>query len=96
MPRLQPGDRIAYAAKFLKDTGQFTGAAPQRRGTYLGPDVAPGFARVRWDDIETLIADGRGQYADSEYVAHVRKEGSTVHANNIAKVGSGRFALNDI
>jgi hypothetical protein len=36
--KLTPGDRVAYAAKFLKNTGQFTGSAPQRAMTHW--DVA--------------------------------------------------------
>lgn len=101
MAALKEGDRIAYAAKFLRNTGQFTGSAPQRRGTYLGQNTDrgkpdPDFARVRWDDIEALIASGQGQYGDPEYVAEIRANGSLVHINNIAKVGSPRFASNDL
>ena len=51
--KLNPGDRIAYAAKFLKNTGQFTGPSGQRRGTFVAYDrSAPQFARVHWDDFD--------------------------------------------
>lgn len=95
--KLTPGDRVAYAAKFLRNTAQFTGAAPQRRGTfvaYWGSDTQ--FARVKWDDFEAMAATGAGQYGDIEYVEDSRQHGQLVHLNNIAKVGSPRFALNDL
>jgi len=95
---LKAGDVVAYAAKFLRSTGQFTGAAPARRGVYVGPEpsMPTTYCRVRWDDIEAVIASGAGQYADPEYVDDARRNGSLVHVNNIAKVGSARFALNDL
>ncbi len=93
----QPGDRIAYAAKFLKDTGQFTGAAPQRRGTFLRlDDYLPNYGFVRWDDIEDVIAAGKGDYAEADYCEEVRRNGSRVALSNVARVGSARFALNDL
>jgi hypothetical protein len=93
--KLCAGDRIAYAAKFLKNTAQFTGAAPQRRGTFVGYwPRDPQFARVKWDDFEECCAQGGGQYGDTEWTADAREHGAIVHANNIAKVGSPRFALN--
>jgi hypothetical protein len=98
MAKLIAGDRIAYAARFLKDTGQFTGNAGFRRGTYIGPAAGfpPNFCRVTWDDIESVIAEAQGQYADAEYVADVREHGALVGATAIAKVGSARFASNDL
>jgi hypothetical protein len=75
------GDRVAYAAAFLKNTGQFTGEAPFRRGVLVGFDEAmtraagKPFALVRWDDAE---------------------EPGLVLASNIARVGSPRYALNDL
>ena len=94
--KLEPGDRVAYAAKFLRDTGQFTGAAPQRRGTFVSYDTSsPGFARVKWDDFEDNAAYYDAQYGD-DYTADARAHGQMVHANNIAKVGSPQFALNDL
>lgn len=90
---LQPGDRIAYAAKFLKNTGQFTGGAGQRRGTFVS--YQDEHARVRWDDFEVNATRYAEQYGD-DYVDDARKHGQLVHAANIAKVGSARFALNDL
>jgi len=92
---LQPGDRIAYAAKFLKNTCQLTGAAPQRRGTYLGPHAGmpERYSRVRWDDEAEYLAQ---RADDPEYCLNVRTLGSMVATINIAKVGSPRFALTDL
>lgn len=54
---LTPGDIVAFAAKFLRDTCQHTGDAPLRRGVYIGPDATlAGYVRVRWDDQEQRIA----------------------------------------
>lgn len=92
--KLTAGDRIALTAKFLKSTGQFTGAAGQRRGTYLGPlGSVPGYGLVRWDDEAAMLAASR---EEDDYKAHVREFGSTVCLTNIARVGSARFALNDL
>jgi hypothetical protein len=93
-----PGDRIAYAAKWLRDTGQFTGSIPFRRGTYIGPakHAEKTHARVKWDDIESYIASGVCQYGDAEYIADIRANGSLVALSAIAKVGTPRFASNDI
>lgn len=97
MTKLSPGDRIAYSAKFLKNTGQFTGAAPQRRGTYVGLDKRmPNYARVHWDDEAERIAAREGDFAEQDYCDEIRQNGSLVHANNIARVGSPRFASNDL
>jgi hypothetical protein len=94
--KLNPGDRVAYAAKFLKNTGQFTGSGPQRRGTFVSYDKAsPDFARVKWDDFEANAAYYDVQYGD-DYTADARQYGQMVHAGNIAKVGSPRFASNDL
>ena len=95
----QPGDRIAYAAAFLKNTGQFTGAAPQRRGTYVGPAGAgwpDTYGYVRWDDEAERLASGQGDYAEQDYCDAVRANGSIACLPNLAKVGSARFALNDL
>lgn len=94
MSKFQAGDRIAYAAKFLKNTG-LTGSSAQRRGTYLGAyDHMPAsHSRVKWDDMEENIARGEGQYADPEYVAEIRARGQIVGNGAIAKLGSARFAL---
>jgi len=96
--RLQPGDRVAYAASYLRSTGQFTGPAPQRRGTFLGVyDAMPKtHGRVHWDDQEERIAAGAGQFGEADYRDHVRANGELVSLSAIARVGSPRFALNDI
>lgn len=93
MAKLQPGDRIAYAAKFLKNTGQQTGPGGSRRGAYVGPDGSPGFARVRWDD--TDFAALAAQWGD-DYADDVRANGTMIHETAVAKVGSARFACNDL
>ncbi len=95
--KLEKGDRIAYAAKFLRNTGQFTGPGGGRRGTFVSYWTSnPDFARVHWDDEAAIIASGQGQYGETDYCDDVKAHGSLVHANNIAKVGSPRFALNDL
>ncbi len=92
--KLVAGDRVAYAAKFLKNTGQFTGSAPQRRGTFICYWKAnPDFARVKWDDFDFA---GSSQQWGEDYAIDAREHGQCVHAANIAKVGSPRFALNDM
>lgn len=92
MTKLHAGDRVAFAAKFLKNTGQFTGRAPQRRGTIVSHDG--GFhARVIWDDFSPIYAEK--QYG-ADYVAEVVTNGELVCAANVAKVGSARFACNDL
>jgi len=94
---LNPGDRIAYAAKFLKNTGQQVGPAGSRRGTFLRADdgFAPGYARVRWDDFEASAATLADLYG-ADYVDDARANGQVVHSTAIARVGSARFACNDL
>lgn len=97
LPKLESGDRIAYSAKFLKSTGQFTGGAGERRGTFRAYDdgFSPGYARVTWDDFEATADRLSDQYG-ADYVDDARANGSVVFAGNIAKVGSARFACNDL
>ncbi len=96
--KLEPGDRVAYAAKFLRNIGAFTGSTPQRRGTFLSYwNADPSFARVRWDDIadpayQRQLADQNGD----DYLADALVKGQVVRAEAIAKVGSPRFADNSI
>ena len=91
---LTSGDRVAYAAKFLKNTGQFTGPGGQRRGTFVSYwNKDSKFARVHWDDFDYAAA--AEQYGD-DYAAEAKEHGQCVLAVNIAKVGSPRFALNDM
>lgn len=95
--RLDSGDRVAYAAKFLKNTGQFTGTGPQRRGTFICYDVkmsgrgVPDVARVKWDDFDFAY---HAKQNGEDYAEDARDNGQCVLAINIAKVGSPRFALN--
>ena len=87
----KPGDRVAYAAAFLKNTGQRSGQAPFMRGTYIGDDpTLPRFGRVRWDN------ENAEQYAEADYRAEIKAHGELVLIANIAVVGSARFALNDL
>jgi hypothetical protein len=48
-----PGDRVAYAAAFLKSTGQRTGWAPFARGTVTGGQTFGGrvLVSIKWDDV---------------------------------------------
>jgi hypothetical protein len=92
--KLEAGDRIAYAAKFLRNIADYSAASANRRGTFVSYDQrAPQFARVRWDDVD--MAYLAAQWGD-DYAEDVRDNGQMVLAVNIAKVGSPRFALNDI
>ena len=99
LPTFQPGDRVAFSASFLKSTGQFTGPSATRRGTYAGPAL-PGFpssyGRVHWDDTPQRIAEKSGNFCEADYCEVIARDGSHVPLANIAKVGSARFALNDL
>jgi hypothetical protein len=89
----KPGDRVAYAARFLRDTCQQTGAAPARRGTFVKLwEANTDFARVKWDDFEIRAEELAYQYGE-DYVADAREHGQLVLAKNIAVVGSAKFAL---
>ena len=93
MAALVAGDRIAYAAKFLRNIGAYTGAMPQQRGTFLKQEPAmPGFARVRWDGWEDQLAHSAKLYGN-DFAADVRENGNLVHAANIIKVGSPQFVM---
>ena len=92
---LQAGDRIALTAKFLKSTGQQTGPAGARRGTFIKYDDDK-FARVHWDDTPAQIAARQGYFEDQDYCDEIARNGSPVFAGNICKVNSPRFALNDM
>lgn len=100
MPKSTPtiGARVAYSASHLKNTGQYTGSASMRRGTFLGlyPGLEKSHGRVRWDDEAEYIAAGVGQYAEADYCAEVVANGSLVALCAIAVVNSARFALNDL
>ena len=97
--KLERGDRVAYAAKFLKNTGQFSGAGPQRRGTFVSYDASMSgrgvldIVRVKWDDFDF---DAQAQQWGEDYAQDAQEKGQCVLAVNIAKVGSPRFASNDL
>ena len=80
------GDRVAFTVQFLKATGQQVGGAGFMRGTYLKPEWGGTFARVRWDNEDSVIA-ASSQAGDLEWEADVRANGSLVCAANICKVG---------
>jgi hypothetical protein len=92
MSKLNAGDKVAYAAKFLRTISASKGMA-DRRGVYVG--LAPGMEKthgcVHWDDEAALIASGQGNYAEQDYCDHVRANGSLVALGCIAKVGSVAF-----
>jgi hypothetical protein len=86
------GTRVALSANFLRNTGQQTGPAGQRRGTILALD--PIFARVRWDDTtEADYAALATQWGD-DYAADVRANGHMVNRANLAAVGSAAMSAN--
>jgi hypothetical protein len=92
--KLQAGDTVAYAAKFLRNTCQHTGSAPQRRGTFISYwQSNPDFARVKWSDFDF---DYQARQHGEDYAQDAQEHGQLVLAVNIAKVGSPRFALNDM
>jgi hypothetical protein len=96
--KLETGDRVAYAAKFLKNTGQFTGSGGQRRGTFIRYTGTAGYCRVKWDDV-TLGSEYARKLAElygEDYLDDALANGQMVHATAIAKVGSPRFACNDL
>jgi hypothetical protein len=92
--KLQVGDTVAYAAKFLRDTCQHTGNAPKRRGTFVSYwAMDERYARVKWYDFDF---DYQAHQNGLDYAEDAREHGQLVMACNIAKVGSPRFALNDM
>ena len=66
----------------------------ERRGTFLVYwDHDPKFVRVRWDDFDF---DFMAEHYGKDYAVDAKALGQCVLAANIAKVGSPRFALNDL
>ena len=100
MPKPQAlniGDRVAFSAKFCRSTGQHTGRTPHIRGTFVR--VMPGcptHGYVHWDDEAERIASKSGQFGEADYCEHVAANGELVALANICRVGSARFALNDL
>jgi hypothetical protein len=92
LPTFVAGDRIAYAASFLKSIGARTGTIPQRRGMFIAAVKFGGsdnFCRVRWED-ENL--PGLAEQYGEDYADDVREKGSLVNLTSIAKVGpNSRF-----
>ena len=67
---------------------------PMRRGTFVSYWKAnPDFARVHWDDFDFAY---QAQQNGEDYAEDAKTNGQCVLAVNIAKVGSPRFALNDM
>jgi hypothetical protein len=51
---IQLDDEVCMSAQFLRDTGQQTGRAAERRGKVIGfCDGMPELAQVRWHDMQT-------------------------------------------
>ena len=94
MATFENGETIAYTAKFLKNTGQFTGGAGKRRGVFRSLwDKDPKFARVHWHDADyTCLAEQWGQ----DYADDAKAHGQLVLAVNICRVGSAKFEHNDL
>lgn len=84
MPRmLEIGARVRYASKFLRDTAQHTGAAPQRRGTFVGYWAFDHkFVRVHWDDFDY---DAQAAQHGEDYADESRKNGQLVLGVNIER-----------
>lgn len=95
--KFTPGARVAYAARHLKNTGQQTGPAGARRGTFVKVDaMGLPWVRVNWDDTPARLASGQGNFAETDYCADVRAHGELANITALAVVGSARFACNDI
>lgn len=97
LPSFSAGDRVAFSAKFCSLTGQHTGRAPQIQGTFVR--VMPGcptHGYVHWDDEAERIARAEGNFVEADYRDHVAANGELVALANICRVGSPRYALNDL
>ena len=85
----RPGDRVAYTAKFVKNTGGGKHTVDQR-GVYVKDDPrTPNMGYVHWDGEDEYL---KAMYADDpEYAAHVKENGTWVKLVNICRVGTVRF-----
>jgi hypothetical protein len=83
------GTRVALSGNFLRNTGQQTGPAAQRRGTVLSLEGTL-FARVRWDEPTDYTALAM-QWGD-DYADDVKANGHMVNIANLAAVGSSAMA----
>ena len=90
--KLKPGDRIGYAASFLRNICASYDTA-QRRGVYVGPyeSMPDKFGRVHWDDESALIAPRQGEYSEQDYCDEIKAKGSLVALSAIARIGSLSF-----
>jgi hypothetical protein len=93
---LNPGDRVAYSAAFIKQI-QADYWTTQRRGTFVkyisawGPSTSA-CAIVKWDDQDAALSKKIGCFADDDYVQHTLEHGGTlVNSSVIAKHGSSAF-----
>lgn len=97
-PTFGIGDTVAYTAAFLRNTGQMTGGAGDRRGRVVGfenlsaaRNVSPHLllARVIWADADyAFLAEQYGQ----DYADQARENGQLVIAKNLCRVGGAGFA----
>lgn len=85
--KFQAGDRVALSAQFLKSTGQRTGFAAHRRGSFLKIEGTE-FARVRWDDEGEVLYSAMALQWGNDYADDIRANGSLININNLAKVGA--------
>jgi len=82
---IEVGNRVAYSAKFCKSIGCFTGDLPRLRGTVkeirtYGKTLQ--FAVIEWDGSDKRL-DEDGKLP-------------RVNVFNLARVGSAKFACNDL
>jgi hypothetical protein len=97
MTNLVAGDRVAYTAKHLRNTGQLTGSASSRRGTYLREcSWSDNYCHVMWDDTDYQIANKIGDFVEPDYCEEIKKNGSPAPIGIICKIGSAKFACNDL
>lgn len=84
---LKTGDRVAYTAQWLCNTGQKTGPAGKRRGVVMSRyEHRSGMVYVRWDDTTPeQLKELHG--SDPEYINHVLLHGTLVAEANLAIVG---------
>jgi hypothetical protein len=85
MKPLQPGDRVAFNVKFLRNTCQTTGRRPQMRGELLSHDGA--FARVRWSDWGPAKRAYLAEQWGEDYAADAETHGEMVNLGNLCRVG---------
>lgn len=74
---IEIGDRVAYSAKFLRDTGCLTGIKPTMRGTVASCVVDP-LTAVYWNLLKVNWDGGTWSH---------------VLAGNLARVGSPEMSL---